>query len=68
MNLKFNFLLIGMTFQISIGFSALDNPDGKDEQSKIYALFIGDTVLVNEVEKNKRNLRIIFKKKIFFLE
>jgi nucleosome binding factor SPN SPT16 subunit len=40
-----------MTFQISIGFSGLDNPDGKDEQSKNYALFIGDTVVVNEVNK-----------------
>ena len=38
-----------MTFQVSIGFSALENADGKDDQSKIYALFIGDTVLVNEV-------------------
>ncbi|CAF4151822.1 unnamed protein product [Rotaria sordida] len=40
----------GMTFQVSIGFSGLDNSDGKDDQSKIYALFIGDTVLVNENE------------------
>jgi hypothetical protein len=42
-----------MTFQVSIGFSALDNPDGKDEQSKSYAIFIGDTVVVNEVISNK---------------
>ena len=50
----FNFFLsIGMTFQVSIGFSALDNVDGKDEQSKIYALFIGDTVVVNEVNMTK---------------
>jgi nucleosome binding factor SPN SPT16 subunit len=41
-----------MTFQISIGFSGLDNPDGQDEQSKTYALFIGDTVVVNEVNKS----------------
>lgn len=40
-----------MTFQISIGFSGLDNPDGKDDQSKVYALFIGDTIVVNEVNK-----------------
>ncbi|CAF0819247.1 unnamed protein product [Adineta steineri] len=40
----------GMTFQISIGFSSLDNPDGKDDQSKVYALFIGDTIFVNENE------------------
>lgn len=41
---------LGMTFQISIGFSGLTNPDGKDDQSKTYALFIGDTVVVNEVD------------------
>jgi len=40
----------GMTFQISVGFSALENTQGKDTQSKTYALFIGDTVLVNENE------------------
>lgn len=39
----------GMTFQVSIGFSGLENPDGKNDQSKTYALFIGDTVYVNEV-------------------
>lgn len=40
---------LGMTFQISIGFSGLSNPEGRDEASKTYALFIGDTVVVNEV-------------------
>ncbi|CAF1037590.1 unnamed protein product [Rotaria sp. Silwood1] len=40
----------GMTFQVSIGFSGLENPDGKDEQSKTYALFVGDTIVVNENE------------------
>lgn len=43
---------LGMTFQVSIGFSALENTDGKENQSKTYALFIGDTVLVNEVNSN----------------
>jgi len=52
-----------MTFQISIGFSGLDNPDGKDEQSKNYALFIGDTVVVNEV--NKFLLIFFFLRKYF---
>ena len=42
-----------MTFQVSIGFSALENAEGKDDRSKIYALFIGDTVLVNEVENSR---------------
>jgi len=40
----------GMTFQVSIGFSDLENSDGRDDQSRIYALFIGDTVVVNENE------------------
>ena len=34
---------------INMGFSNLDNTSGKDSASKKYALFIGDTVLVNEV-------------------
>jgi hypothetical protein len=49
-----------MTFQVSVGFSGLDNPNGKDDQSKTYALFVGDTVLVNEVNKFKN----YFEKKI----
>jgi hypothetical protein len=55
-----------MTFQVSIGFSGLDNPDGTDDQSKTYALFIGDTVVVNEVKtRRKMYMNIIFKNKIF---
>jgi nucleosome binding factor SPN SPT16 subunit len=42
-----------MTFQVSIGFSALENSNQENDQSKIYALFIGDTVLVNEVKITK---------------
>jgi len=55
--MNFDFILIGMTFQVSIGFSGLNNPDAKDEQSKTYALFIGDTVLVNEVKNQKMKYR-----------
>ena len=40
---------IGMVFNVNIGFQGLDNSDGKDGKSKKYSLFIGDTVLVNEV-------------------
>lgn len=40
----------GMVFQVSIGFSDLDNPDAKDSESKKYALFIGDTIQVNKDE------------------
>ena len=39
----------GMVFNINVGFSELKNKEGKDEGSKNYALFIGDTVMVNEV-------------------
>lgn len=53
--------IVGMTFQVSIGFSGLENADGKDDQSKIYALFIGDTVLVNEVKKKQKKLKNLFK-------
>ncbi|CAM1310156.1 SUPT16H (predicted), partial [Pycnogonum litorale] len=38
----------GMVFNVSIGFSDLKNADGSDVQSKTYALFIGDTVYVND--------------------
>ncbi|UJR25446.1 hypothetical protein I4U23_006793 [Adineta vaga] len=52
----------GMTFQVNIGFSDLKNPNGKDKQSETYALFIGDTVLVNENEPC--TLQTISKKEI----
>lgn len=38
-----------MVFNINVGFANLSNKDGTDKESKVYALFIGDTVLVNEV-------------------
>ncbi|KAG1714064.1 FACT complex subunit spt16 [Nymphon striatum] len=38
----------GMVFNVSIGFSDLKNKEGSDNQSKTYALFVGDTVLVND--------------------
>ena len=39
----------GMVFNINLGFANLTNPKAEDEASRVYALFIGDTVLVNEV-------------------
>lgn len=39
----------GMVFNVNLGFSGLSNKDGQDKESKTYALFIGDTVLINEV-------------------
>ena len=38
----------GMVFQVSVGFSDLINTAAKDAEAKKYALFIGDTVLVNK--------------------
>ena len=39
----------GMIFNVNVGFSNLVNKEAKDSSSKKYALFVGDTVLVNEV-------------------
>jgi len=39
----------GMVFNINIGFSDLENPEAKSSEAKKYALYLGDTVLVNEV-------------------
>ena len=39
----------GMVFNINIGFSDLDNAEAKTSEGKKYALYLGDTVLVNEV-------------------
>ena len=38
-----------MVFQVSIGFSGLTNSDAKEDDGKTYALFIGDTVIINKV-------------------
>ena len=37
-----------MVFNINVGFSELQNGESKDSKRKKYALFVGDTVLVNE--------------------
>lgn len=39
----------GMVFNLNVGFSNLTNKDASDKEGKTYALFIGDTVYVNEV-------------------
>lgn len=38
----------GMVFNLNIGFSNLQNKEASDKEGKIYALFIGDTVMVND--------------------
>lgn len=42
----------GMVFNVNVGLSNLTNSEAKDKESKNYALFIGDTVFVNEVQSN----------------
>lgn len=39
----------GMVLSISLGFADLVNKEGKKEEQKKYALFIGDSVQINEV-------------------
>jgi len=41
--------LSGMVFNVSIGMSDLENNSAKEDEGKKYALFIGDTAIVNEV-------------------
>lgn len=38
-----------MVFNLNVGLSGLENKESQDKEGKIYALFIGDTVMVNEV-------------------
>lgn len=61
----------GMVFNVSLGLANLENREAPDEQSKIYALFIGDTVLVKDdkqpatiltqSKKKLKNIAIIIK-------
>ncbi|RXG55238.1 FACT complex subunit spt16 [Armadillidium vulgare] len=38
----------GQVFNVNMGFSNITNSEAKDDEGKIYAFFIGDTVIVNE--------------------
>ncbi|XP_073431590.1 FACT complex subunit SPT16 isoform X2 [Dendrobates tinctorius] len=60
----------GMVFSVHLGLSDLTKKEGKKQEEKIYALFIGDTVLVNEegpatiltgVKKKVKNVGIFLK-------
>jgi len=39
----------GMVFNVNLGFAGLSNLDAQEKEGKNYALFLGDTVVVNEV-------------------
>lgn len=41
---------VGMVLSISLGFADLENKEGKKDEQKKYALFIGDTIQINEVK------------------
>ncbi|KAJ6221120.1 hypothetical protein RDWZM_006932 [Blomia tropicalis] len=55
----------GMVFNVALGLSNLENKNATEDESKIYALFIGDTVQVNEdkpatiLTQNKKRLKNI---------
>ncbi|XP_066843338.1 LOW QUALITY PROTEIN: FACT complex subunit SPT16 [Anser cygnoides] len=60
----------GMVFSINVGFSDLPNKEGKKPEERTYAMFIGDTVLVDEdgpaviltaVKKKVKNVGIFLK-------
>ncbi|XP_063704152.1 FACT complex subunit spt16 [Culicoides brevitarsis] len=38
----------GMIFNVNVGISGIENKEASDKEGKTYALFIGDTVLVND--------------------
>lgn len=48
-HVRLSFRPSGMVLSISLGFADLVNKDGRKDEDKKYALFIGDTVLINEV-------------------
>ncbi|KAF7278316.1 hypothetical protein GWI33_008533 [Rhynchophorus ferrugineus] len=52
----------GMVFNLNVGFSNLSNKDASDKEGKTYALFIGDTVIVNDAQP--ATVLTISKKKI----
>lgn len=48
-NQEDNIAYTGMVFNVTLGFNQLENSQADDDKSKIYALLIGDTVVVNKV-------------------
>ncbi|XP_059806782.1 FACT complex subunit SPT16 [Hypanus sabinus] len=60
----------GMVFSVNVGFSPMENQEGRTNEAKNYALFIGDTVQINEdgaasvitsVKKKIKNIGIFLK-------
>ncbi|KAG5683886.1 hypothetical protein PVAND_013146 [Polypedilum vanderplanki] len=53
----------GMVFNLNVGLANLENKNASDKEGKIIALFIGDTVLVNDTE-NPASILTQSKKKV----
>lgn len=53
----------GMVFNLNMGLSGLTNKEATDKEGKILALYIGDTVLVND-EENPASILTQSKKKV----
>ena len=73
-----NFILcyfLGMVFNLTLGFTNLKNTETKDDANKTYALFLGETVVVNEnatvvvttSKKQMKNIGMFLKVSTFFL-
>ena len=44
-------MCVGMVLSVSLGLADLINKEGKKEEQKKYALFVGDSVQINEVKR-----------------
>ena len=49
-----------MVFNVTLGFNQLENPSAEDDRGRVYALLIGDTVLVNKVCIVQYNIGVIY--------
>ena len=49
----------GMVFNVAVGFSDLANKDSDDPKFSKYSLFLGDTVVVQEVSMDAANLSLL---------
>lgn len=54
----------GQVYNLCIGLSGLKNKDASDKESKVYALYVGDTVLVNDVSITVK--KVFYKNILYF--
>jgi len=48
-----------MVFNVTLGFNQLENPSAESDRGRVYALLIGDTVLVNKVCTIQYNIGVV---------